>query len=70
MMTKLPRWQGRLPEAKPLDAFAAAIPRTSDGQAKSRLTWAEKLHALDPTSTPEQTTDRLTEFAYLFAPRK
>jgi hypothetical protein len=44
-------------------------PRTKDGSFKSNLTWEEKIHILDPTSTQDATDTRLVEFQRLFAPQ-
>jgi hypothetical protein len=43
------------------------LPRRLDGLVKSRFSWEEKLHILDPTSTAEQTLSRLVDFTGLFA---
>src|SRR4051812_38601020 len=45
------------------------LPRTRSGEVKKRLTWEEKLHVLDPFSSPEATEQRLEEFADLFSYR-
>ncbi len=49
--------------------WADAWPRTKGGNLKSKLSWEEKVHVLDPTSTQEATEARLVQFQQLFAPQ-
>lgn len=47
----------------------SVLPTRRDGKPKSRLSWDEKLHVLDPLSPVEMTKSRLRAFAKLFASR-
>ena len=47
----------------------AIVPKRRDGKPKSRLSWDEKLQALDPLSPVKVTKSRIKSFTELFASR-
>ncbi|MBY0232264.1 MAG: hypothetical protein K2W96_23540 [Gemmataceae bacterium] len=49
--------------------WADAWPRTRGGSSKKNLSYEEKIHVLDPTSTQKATEARLVQFQQLFAPQ-
>lgn len=67
MTTPINSYQTGNARTPPSTADGIDLPRTRTGSIKQKLSWAEKLRILDPSSPVEDTEARLREFMSLFA---